>query len=96
MNNNIKQIPENIYLLENLEKLWLGHNKGIETIPISFAKLKKIKSLGLGDCPNLDYNNIFNALNGIELEQLSLVRNKVSIENIQRLKKILPKTKIYY
>lgn len=96
MNNNIKQIPENIYLFENLEKLWLGHNKEIKTIPISFAKLIKLKALGLGDCPNLDYNNIYNALNGLELEQLWLVRNKVSIENIQRLKKILPKTKFYY
>ncbi|MEI6347296.1 MAG: DUF6794 domain-containing protein [Bacteroidota bacterium] len=96
MGNNIKQIPENIHLLENLEKLWLGGNQEIKTIPISFAKLIKLKALGLGDCPNLDYNNIYNALNGLELEQLGLYRNNVSIDNKQKLKKILPKTKIYY
>ena len=38
---HIKQIPENIHLLENLEKLWLGGNQEIKTFPISFAKLIK-------------------------------------------------------
>lgn len=94
--NDISEIPENINLLENLERLGLNGNSKLTRIPESFTKLTKLNSLGLGNCPNLDFSNVCLVLNNFKLIQLGFYGNNVSEANRKKLNELLPMTKIYY
>ena len=89
-NNKLTNL-KGIENLTNLKVLYLDNNK-LTTLPKGITNLTNLKGLYLS-------NNKLTSLEGIEkftnLERLSLHNNPISDEEIERIKKLLPDTKIY-
>ena len=89
--NELTNLPKGIDKLTNLERLSL-HNNKLTTLPKGITNLTNLKYLYLS-------NNELSSLKGIEkltnLERLSLHNNPISDEEIERIQKLLPDTKIY-
>jgi Leucine-rich repeat (LRR) protein len=90
VNTDLKEFPQIIFRMINLEKLWLDHNK-INKIPHKIERLKKLRQLSLWD-NQIDYlpDSIGKLAN---LEELFLLNNKIqeipnSIKNLNQLKMI--------
>lgn len=86
----IRIIPKQIYLLKNLQELYLSFN-GIESLPITIGRLKSLKKL------NLSFNKIKKLPKSIgdlkSLEELVLQKNELqelpeSIGNLDNLKRL--------
>ena len=89
--NNIEKIPNDIGTMSNLEILSL-HNNILLTIPNSISKLNNLKQL---DISVNRMDTIPECLFSLtKLKILYLYGNKFKLEDINKLKKALPKTNI--
>lgn len=94
--NNIKIIPSFLFQdLTRLESLFLGHNELTHISSEQLAGLENLKYLMLNN-NQIKYIDptVFKPL--IKLKQLNLMNNPLSKENVEAIRKVLPKTKIFF
>jgi Leucine-rich repeat (LRR) protein len=91
--NQLTTLPGWIGNLTNLEELYLFNNE-LESLPDSIGNLKNLWMLDLA------YNKLTSLPKSIgklkELNRLSLVKNPMSDEEKERIRKLLPNTRIYF
>ncbi len=89
--NNLTHLPERIGKLKNLKQLKLNYNE-LTHLPKEIGKLAKLEMLDLSG------NNLTDLPEGIgeltNLEYLYLDQNRLTLEEIKRIKELLPDTKI--
>ena len=91
--NQLTTLPDWIEKLTNLKKLYLSDNQ-LESLPDSIGNLTNLNSLDLSDNKLTSLPNSIGNLK--ELNRLHLGKNPMSDEEQERIKKLLPNTKIYF
>ena len=90
---NLKTLPESIGYFKNLDWLVLGEN-WLTSLPESIGNLKNLGVLWLAENQLKSLpKSIGNLTN---LKELYLYNNPISDEEKERIKKLLPNTKIYF
>ncbi len=93
--NKLKAIPDTLYTLPHLKRLDLRGNQ-LTVIPQAIAQLKALEFLYLNDNPNLDFISA-DAIGKLKnLKYLNLKGTKTNRNQIETIKKLLPKTQIEY
>ena len=91
--NNLTSLPDWIGNLKNLVRLYLENNE-LTTLPESIGNLTNLKVLYLNNNELISLPNSIGKL--INLNDLWLQDNPISDEEKERIKKLLPNTKIYF
>jgi len=91
-NNKIQMLPSDISTLENLTDLSLARNQ-LKSLPSGISKLKNLARLSLQDN---QLTNITVSLENSPIRWIRLDGNKISKEEIQKLKSTLPDCTIVY
>lgn len=91
--NRLKTFPVFVVQSTSLEELQLGANQ-IHEIPENIQEMKQLKYLGLTDNKIKRLPTTLYELK--DLEVLSLTGNPLDPKEVERLKKALPKTSVYF
>ncbi|UOG51018.1 leucine-rich repeat domain-containing protein [Leptospira noguchii] len=89
----LKTLPNEIGQLKNLRELNLSYNQ-FTTLPNETGQLKNLQFLDLSDNQLKTLPNEIGQLKN--LQSLYLINNQLSSEEKERIRKLLPKCKIYF
>lgn len=93
--NKITEIPDEIRNLQQLRTLNICFND-LRSLPKEIIELKKLDTLDLSFNKHLDITKVFRILQEMSwLKSLNIVATNVDTATIDKLRKALPKTKIY-
>jgi Leucine-rich repeat (LRR) protein len=93
--NKIKTIPDTLYSLKHLKRLDLRGNQLLRIAP-EIEKLVELEFLYLNDNPNLDFLPAESIGKLKNLKYLNVKGTKINRNQMETIKKLLPKTQIEY
>lgn len=93
--NKLKNIPDTLYTLKNLKRLDLRANQLLRVAP-EIAQLTQLEFLYLNDNPQLDFLPAESIGKLKNLKYLNVKGTKINRNQMEAIKKLLPKTQIEY